>query len=117
MDNFLQEILFTYDDPVPYKGLLIYPVTMKNFIDLSRYSSCFLVDKNSVPDIAVISMTYLEYLFHLHQQGEPYLYFFNLLLALVLKKDEKEISFGLDKSGKPYFSIDEKNIIKVFKGM
>lgn len=105
MDNFLEDEYFTFDRPVPYKNLLIYPVKIKDYNKLLRYATCFLLDKNSVPDIKIISMSYLEYLFYLHQQGEPYLYFFSLLLQFVCKVEENDVVFGVNNKGKPYFSV------------
>lgn len=57
IDNYL-----TYDQPVPYKNLLIHPATMIDYIRFHECVICLLLDKNSVPDLEVISMSYLTYL-------------------------------------------------------
>ena len=59
------EIYTFYDKPVPYKGLLIYPALMSEYIDFHWAVSSLLLDKNSTPDINVISMSYLSYLYYL----------------------------------------------------
>lgn len=101
-----------FDDPVPYKSLNIYPCVMREYKDLQIYSSCLLLDKNSIPDVDIISMTYLDYLIHLNKQEAPFLMLFAKLLELVLHIPEKEegeeyfVKF-LTKSGKSVFVIDE----------
>lgn len=52
----------TYDQPVPYKNLLIRPISMLDYFTFHQCVVCFLLDKNSVPDLEVISMSYLTYL-------------------------------------------------------
>ena len=55
----------TYDKPVPYKNFLINPVCMKDYISFHECINCALLDKNSVPDVEVISMGYLTYIINL----------------------------------------------------
>lgn len=97
----------TYDLPVEYKELKIYPVKMIDYLDFHLFASCLLLDKNSVPDIEVISMTYLDYLYSL--KDAPYLFFFDRLLKLVLDIPEEEqdsyISY-FQKGKKSIFSIN-----------
>ena len=47
MEEHIKELYF--DEPIQYKELLIYPVTMKDYLDFHMMVSCLLVDKNSVP--------------------------------------------------------------------
>ena len=66
-----------YDKPIPYKDLLIYPVTMDKYLDFHFYINCLLLDKNSIPNPEVISMTYLQFLYYMASTTElPYLYMF-----------------------------------------
>lgn len=78
-----------YDAPVPYKGLMIYPISVKDYAAYSSYSSCLTLDKNSVPDAKIISMSYLEYLLYMSEQREPYLIWLDVLLSVCLR-NEKE---------------------------
>lgn len=80
----------TFDEPVIYKGLKIYPVKVKDMIEFSLYSECLRTDKNSTPDINVIQMKELEYLYWMTETNEktPYIFMFDRLLSLVLKDDE-----------------------------
>lgn len=102
-----------YDKPVPYKGLLIYPATMNEYLDFHWAVTSLLLDKNSTPDIKVISMTYLSYLYYLvsSKEGIPYLAMLKYLLLLVLhikEQDEDRIRFYEDINGIAKFSIDDK---------
>lgn len=51
------------DEPVPYKGLSIYPIYVKNYYDFGISYDVLLIDKNAIPDIEVIQMSYLDFLF------------------------------------------------------
>lgn len=106
MNNYLKELYF--DEPIPYKELLIYPVTMENYIDFHWCVNCLLLDKNSIPDPKVISMSYLQFLYFISQQEElPYLYMLKSLLCIVLKIDEEEQFKFYLKDNKPYFKIKD----------
>lgn len=106
MDEFLDNLYF--DEPIPYKELLIYPVTMRDYISFHWFANCLLLDKNSIPDPQVISMSYLQFLYYISQeQGLPYVYMLKALLCLVLHLDEEEqFNFYL-QDGKPYFKIKD----------
>lgn len=109
----------TYDSPIPYKKLLIYPITVKDYVLFSTFSTSLLLDKNVIPDAKIISMTDLEYLVYLStkkENPEPYLLFFDRLLALCLKDDksfediEESIRrYRFDNNKKPYFVISEND--------
>lgn len=104
-NNHIKE--FYYDEPVPYKELNIYPVTMKDYIDFHWYVNCLLLDKNSIPDPQVISMSYLQFLYYISEQKQmPYVYMFKLLMCMVLHIDENtEFQFYV-REKKAYFKID-----------
>jgi len=96
-----------YDKPIPYKDLLIYPATMDRYLDFHFYITCLLLDKNSIPNPAVISMTYLQFLYYMASTTElPYLYMFKELLKMVLHIDnDSDLWFGTDPNGKAIFRI------------
>ena len=58
--DYIEKRFFTYDDPVPFGGLNIYPVTMRNHDEFLRVIDCFLLNKND--DIKGLKMTSLEYM-------------------------------------------------------
>lgn len=96
-----------YDKPIPYKNLLIYPATMDRYLDFHFYITCLLLDKNSIPNPIVISMTYLQFLYYMAETTElPYLYMFKELLKMVLHIDnDSDLWFGTDPNGKAIFRI------------
>ena len=96
-----------YDKPISYKDLLIYPATMDRYLDFHFYITCLLLDKNSIPNPAVISMTYLQFLYYMASTTElPYLYMFKELLKMVLHIDnDSDLWFGTDPNGKAIFKI------------
>ena len=108
----------TYDLPVPYKNIEIYPVTVKDYMMFNYYAQCFQLEKNVIPNAKIISMSNLEYLYYKTQEDmekTPYLIWFDRALALTLQKEksfetiEKSISrYELDERGKPFFTINKE---------
>ena len=102
------DIYLIYDKPIEYKDLQIYPVTMDKYLEFHFYVNCLLLDKNSIPDPTVISMTYLDFLYYMSSTTElPYLYMFKELLKMVLHIDKDDaFYFGLLENGKAIFKIN-----------
>lgn len=99
--------LFT-DKPIPYKKLLFYPVKVRDYIEFLWYVDCLLIDKNAIPDIKIISMSYLDFLFYLAEQDDSiHLHKLIMLLSVVLKENEENIKL-YKKDGKPYVSINDE---------
>ena len=97
-----------FDEPIEYKKLKFYPIRVKDYFLFTMYSSALLVDKNSIPDPKVISMGYLEYLFHLtitDIEHTPYMIWLDRLLALTLK-DEKSFE-DIEESLKRYIQNEK----------
>jgi len=108
----------TYDTPVPYRSIIVYPVTVREYANFSLFSQCLLIDKNSIPDPRIISMSDLEYIYQATLEdslNKPYLFWLDRLLALSLR-DEKSFEkieesvkrYNNDERGKPYFYIGEE---------
>jgi len=108
----------TYDLPIPYRNINIYPVTVKDYIVFGAYSQCLLLEKNTIPDPKIISMSDLGYIFHATKEdseNKPYLFWLDRLLSLVLK-DEKDFEkieesimrYNEDENGKPFFIINNE---------
>jgi hypothetical protein len=108
----------TYDLPVVYKNIKLYPVTVKDYLLFNIYSQCLTIDKNSIPDPKIITMTYLEYIFRTTEENPidyPYLIWFDRLLAMCLKEEDtfEKVEESLKRyryndKGKPYFTIREE---------
>lgn len=105
MEEHIKELYF--DEPIQYKELLIYPVTMKDYLDFHMMVNCLLVDKNSIPDVNIISMSYLRFLYYESMTNNaPYVYMIKALLCIVLHIDfEEEINFYVDEHDKAFFKI------------
>ncbi len=85
-----EQNFFTYDEPVPFKGnLLIYPATVKDYYKFYNVVSCFTLDKNEDPTGVGLSLTELQYVFHLIEQENSYVFRdqFISLLELVFHLD------------------------------
>jgi len=108
----------TFDLPVPYKSIMLYPVPLKEYMPFSTYAQCLQLDKNSIPDVKIISMSELEYIFRASEENieeQPYILWLDRLLALCLKDDksfekiEKSIErYQYDERGKPYILIGKE---------
>lgn len=100
------DFYLTYDKPVPYKELQIYPALMIDYLDFHMYATCLLYEKNSVPNAKIISMSYLRYLFYLaEEEKSPVLYLCFMLLKLVLHIDKDDDIKFYKREDKAYFSI------------
>ena len=66
---------FTYDKPVPFKAdLYIYPAKVKDYYNFYNLISCFTMDKNDDPSGEGLSMTDLQYVFHLMKQDNSFVF-------------------------------------------
>jgi hypothetical protein len=98
--------------------MVIYPATVRDYGSFRACEECFRLEKNSVPDPKIISMTDLEYLYHLFQTNNeiPYLVWFDRVLSICLKDDKSFEDTGksleryrVDGKGKPFFIINGKS--------
>jgi len=105
-----------YDLPVPYRNISIYPATVKDYLLFSYFSASLSVEKNIIPDVKIISMSDLEFLFYSIIDGKdtipPYLLWFDRILGICLKDDksfemieESVKRYMHDENGKPFFMI------------
>lgn len=87
----------TWGDPYKYKGVLIHPVQMKYHEKFYQYVNCLLIEKNKIPDVRVIKMSYLRFLFELsHTSKEYYICwkYLTKLLILVFKHKFHFLFYG-----------------------
>lgn len=67
-----QQIYFTHDDPVPFKGnLFIYPVLVKDYYQFYSLMDIFTVEKNEDKTGIGIAMTNLDYLIYMTKSDYP----------------------------------------------
>ena len=109
---------YTYDVPIPYKTLKLYPISVKDYLTFNVYSQCFTFDKNNIPDPKIITMKNLEYIYYAAEQEEAehqvLLLWFDRLLSLSLKDErsfdnieESILRYARDDKGKPFFMIND----------
>jgi len=66
------DVSYIYDEPARYKDLLIYPITVDKNEEFIRFVDCLLIDKNSIPDVKIISMSYLDYIIQYTDENNFY---------------------------------------------
>lgn len=94
------------DDPVPYKGLLLYPIPVKKYFWFNYVAECLLVDVYSIPDPKVISMKYFEYLYHYTNNDNLYIPKLNELMRMCTRNDETQLEPG-EFNGKSAFKWND----------
>ncbi len=94
-DDIEKYVVFGKD--IPYNGLYIKPVRVSDAINFNQAKRIFLIEKNKIPDINIIQMTYLQFLFTIVCDSEEYLEDFLTLMAITLglryKKENRLIAF------------------------
>lgn len=58
--EYLRDKYFTYDEPVPFCGLYLYPVSVRNYNEFMTSNACLLLNKNDDP--MGIKFAHLDYL-------------------------------------------------------
>ena len=104
-ENELEEY-FTYDKPVPYKELLIYPVKVIDYLNFFISVNCLTFDKNKIPDPNIIKMSYLDFLFYTFEKdenGKVYLMMLLEIFKICLNIDYNQIEYIEDEKGKINF--------------
>lgn len=54
-----------FDEPIPFKGLLIKPIKAKDYYKFMSCLGILNIEKNRIPDIRIIQMSYLQFVFEL----------------------------------------------------
>lgn len=108
---------YTYDAPIKYKTLTIYPVKMTDYFDFISCVGCLLIDKNSTPNPKIISMSYFDFIMYSYEEckKESVVFYpiheldFLLRICLGLDRDAKAspIKYGIFKN-KNVFEIDSE---------
>lgn len=119
MDNNIKQLYekqFTWDEPIEYKDLLIYPVSMYDYIDFFMAINCLLIKKNQIPDPKVISMSYLDFLIYLIEsspEGQIYALMLMKVFEICLKINSETITYRKNNNEKAKLVIQykDKNLI------
>jgi len=95
-----------FDKPVEYEGFKIYPIKTKDYYEFVNNYVILRLEKNKIPDIQIIQMSYLEYLFGLICENEDARNSFFVVLKL---------SFGIEFSQKKMVPYNDPITNKPFK--
>lgn len=101
-----------WGDPKFINGVPIYPVLMKDILNLYEATTCLLIPKNSMRDPKVIKMSYLSFLIEQgrYKENEHLLDKLDSLLKLITRTDN--IDYHLDEKNKLVISIGGDGFIK-----
>jgi hypothetical protein len=80
----------SFGDPIIYNNIKIYPVLAKDYQRFLGVVDILKIEKNKVPDVEVIQMSYLYYLIQLIRFDEMVRYAFMTLLQLSFHLDYNE---------------------------
>lgn len=97
---------FIFDEPCDYKGVKLYPIKLKDYVFFNFTVDCLLIDKNSVPDAKVISMSYLDYLVVSTNDQNKNVEKLLSLIYLCTKIDMEKIRMGYNSSNHVELEID-----------
>lgn len=112
--NYYDEL--TFDDPIDYKGLLLYPVSIRKINKFLQSSSVLRIQKEYIPDKEIIKMSYLKFLMtNIDKEKEEYgesLTFDLLALCFMICMRIEEISIRLfiDEEGKVKLILNDVEI-------
>ncbi|UUV25858.1 MULTISPECIES: hypothetical protein [Lysinibacillus] len=101
-----------WGDPKFINGVPIYPVLMKDILNLYEASTCLLIPKNSMSDPKIIKMSYLSFLIEQgrYKENEHLLDKLDNLLKLVTRADF--IDYDIDEKKKLIILVDGKDLIR-----
>jgi hypothetical protein len=107
-----------WGEEVEYKGIKIYPVKVKDAEFFYDNIKCLLFEKNRIPDIRVIKLSYLDFLFALISEQHELFDNLNNILKLVFKDQRYEFTFnsgciGLIVNGIEIGNYEFDNIKKI----
>ena len=112
--NYYDEL--TFDDPIDYKGLLLYPVSIRKINKFLQSSSVLRIQKEYIPDKEIIKMSYLKFLMrNMDKEKEEYgesLTFDLLALCFMICMRIEEISIRLfiSEDGKANLILNDVEI-------
>ena len=86
MDNIKEyiESYVAFGKAIPYNGLKIRPILVKDFYQFRDAQNVLKIDKNKIPDIEIIQMTYLRFLMLLMVEHKELVEDFLIIMSLCL---------------------------------
>lgn len=108
----LEKAYFYFDDPVPYRlkhgEIKIRPIPLRKSEIFTASIEIFSIDKNALPDVKIISMSYLEFMMKVVLVDEISIAKFLNVLNLCL--DIHAPTFKFNERGKPILCDTERDI-------
>lgn len=117
MNSIYYDYFYFYDKPIKYEGITIYPVTMDKYMEFYSSIDCLLINKNRTPDINIIKMSYLEYIYKTvsdeieqsnGEKSETWNKFY-MLMTTVLRVDYNQIFITINQNNEVVFVVNYKN--------
>lgn len=103
----MEDLSNIWGDPYKYKGVLIYPVQMKYIDKFYQYINCLLIEKHKIPDVNVIKMSYLRFIFELSYSSQEYYICWRYLKKLLILVFRYKFHFLFIKN-KLYIKVKNK---------
>lgn len=110
--DFLKQSYFPFDDPVPYKvdegEIMIRPISIKNSEIFLTSVDILGIDKNSLSDVKIIQMSYLQFIIKclLSDENSREIWLQKLINILVLCLGFKKPKILWDKMERPFLFDD-----------
>lgn len=89
--NAIIEPYRAFDAPVPYKELLLYPVQAQDYYKFMSSVGVLGIQKNRTPDVRIIQMSYLQFVFGLILNDVEWRKKFIDIMQLCLKVEVEEL--------------------------
>lgn len=103
----------TFDEPVPFKGLLIYPIKVKDYYKFISNMDVLRIEKNKIPDLEIIQMSYLTFLLNLIIESKDYCQHFVDVCTLCFHLEYKD-SCMIEKFDKGQILYHQNDTSEVF---
>lgn len=107
-------IPLTFDNPIKYQGLFIYPVLLENYYEFIMYSEILTIKKDRIPDAKIISMSYMEFICDMLLQENDVSLDEKIrtiqllgLFKLIMRKDIKNFGIKRDKNNRLVIYIED----------
>jgi len=95
--------------PIPYKSLQIFPIKIKDIYEFMFAYDVINVEKNKIPNVEVIQMSYLDFIFFKLMKDETkfsneitlgniWAHKFSLIMKLCLNVESNDIELVIDKN-------------------
>ena len=117
MDNIKEyiESYVAFGKAIPYNELKIRPILVKDFYQFRDAQNVLKIDKNKIPDIEIIQMTYLRFLMLMmvehNELVEDFLIIMSLCLGVTYRKELRNTDFEPNELLTQQIRKDEYQII------